>query len=179
MQTIHGKRQRGGTLTECGVVAAIAAVIAGTVLPGFNKAAQRRHVEGTAAQLETDFLYTRSLAVALNQSLRMTFTAAPAAACYVIHTGGAGDCPCNAQGVAVCRNGARALKTVPFAAGAPVAVRSNSASMLVDATRGTVTPTGTLRVEGSGGTTLNLVVNIMGRVRTCAATAGLPAFVRC
>ena len=179
MNTTPSRRQRGLTLVECSVAAAIVAVSIGAVAPSFDKMVQRRHVEGAAAQLETDILYARSLAVARNQSLRVSFTSNASVACYVIHTGGAKDCPCNSEGVAMCSNGAEALRTVPFSADAPVAVRSNSGSILADATRGTISPTATMRVEGRGGETLQVVVNIMGRVRACAATAGLPGYPRC
>lgn len=172
-------RQRGVSLIECGVVAAIAAVSIGAVAPNFDKMIQRRHVEGAAAQLETDILYMRSLAVARNESLRIGFTSNAALACYVIHTGGANDCQCNVQGEPVCRNGAQALRTVPFLAGAPVAVRSNSASILADAVRGTITPTATMQVQGRDGEILRVIVNIMGRVRACTATDGLPGYARC
>jgi type IV fimbrial biogenesis protein FimT len=174
-----GRGQRGFSLTECSLAIAITVISVATTLPSFEKMTQRLRVEGTAAQLETDIYYARSLAVSQNQSVRLSFTSTNALTCYVIHTGSAGDCGCNDQGTASCRNGAQAIKTVPFLAGPTVAVRSNSPSMLIDATRGTVTPTATLRVEGYSGQTLHVIVNIMGRVRSCAATPGLPSFPKC
>jgi type IV fimbrial biogenesis protein FimT len=59
-----------------------------------------------------------------------------------------------------------------------VALSSSSASMLFDAERGTVTPTGTLRLRLADGRAVHHVVNIMGRVRTCSPAgrvAGHPA----
>lgn len=179
MNACGPSRQSGVSLVECCIVTAIAAVSLGAAAPDFDRQLQRQHVEGAAAELQTDIHYLRSLAVARNQPLRLSFTSTAALKCYVIHTGSAGDCPCDAQGVAACRNGAQALRTTAFAAGSAVAVTSNSASMLFDATRGTVTPTATMRVQGRGGEALNVVVNIMGRVRACAATGGLPGHARC
>lgn len=172
-------REAGLSLVEALIGVAVAAVLLGTALPGFDAARERRHIEGTAAQIETDIAYTRSLAVAQNRSLRVSFSASPQASCYVIHTGSASACSCDARGAAVCSGDAQALRTVSFAASGPVAVRSNSRSMLMDAHRGTVTPTATVQVQGRSGETLHVVVNIMGRVRNCAATTGLPGHAPC
>ncbi len=121
----------------------------------------------------------RSLAVARSQSLRLSFTSNAALACYVIHTGAAKGCQCNAQGEPACQDGSLPLRTVPFPAGAPVTVKSNSTSILVDTGQGTITPTATMQVQGRNGEVLRVIVNIMGRVRACAATAGLPGYGRC
>jgi hypothetical protein len=56
-------------------------------------------------------------------------------------------------------------------------VRSNSRSILIDATLGTVTPTARLQVQGGGGRTPKVMVNIMGRVRTRSATPGWVGYV--
>jgi type IV fimbrial biogenesis protein FimT len=50
--------------------------------------------------------------------------------------------------------------------------------MLFDTDRGTVSPTGTLRIHAADDRTVHHVVNIMGRVRTCSPNglvAGHPA----
>ena len=57
-------------------------------------------------------------------------------------------------------------------------IRSNSASMLFDATKGTVTPTGTLRVQAGVGS-VHLVVNVMGRVRSCSPEGRIPGQRSC
>ena len=46
--------------------------------------------------------------------------------------------------------------------------------MAFSGTQGTVTPTGTLTVRNDQGAQLKVVVNVMGRTRTCQA-AGSPA----
>jgi hypothetical protein len=53
---------------------------------------ERRHLEGAAAQLETDILYTRSQAVAVNEPLRMRFQQHATGSCYVVHNGPAKAC---------------------------------------------------------------------------------------
>ena len=171
------RNQRGVTVLESLMAVTVSAVALGSVLPGFEQARERRHLEGAAAQLETDIMHTRSLAVARNQGVRMGFESLQAGTCYTVHTGPANACSCNASGAATCSPGAEALRTVYFSAQGPVAVRANVRSILFDPRLGTSTPTGTLRVMGRGDAAIHHVVNIMGRVRSCtpnAAVSGLP-----
>ena len=60
-----------------------------------------------------------------------------------------------------------------------VQLRSNVASMVLDPTKGTVSPTGTLRLIGREQHAVHLVVNIMGRARMCTPSAGLPGYAVC
>lgn len=172
-------RQRGVTLLESLIVLTVTAVTLGTSLPGFEQARERRHLEGAAAQLETDIMYTRGLAVARNQGVRIGFEALAAGTCYVIHTGPANACACAATGAAVCNAGAEAVRTVHFAANGPVALRANVRSILFDPRLGTSTPTGTLRVVGRSDAAIHQIVNIMGRVRSCSPAAVVPGYPRC
>ncbi len=172
-------RQRGMTLLESLIVVAVTAVALGAALPGFEQARERRHIEGAAAQLETDIMHTRSLAVAQNQGVRMGFESLPAGTCYTVHTGAANACSCNANGVSICSPGAEAIRTVYFPAQGPVALRSNVRSILFDPRLGTSTPTGTLRVVGRSDAAIHQIVNIMGRVRSCSPAGGIPGLPRC
>ena len=179
MNTQRSTRQQGFTLVEAGVTLAVAALLVGAVAPSFQRSVERRHVEGIAAQLETDLQYARSLAVARSENVRVGFESSGAASCYVVHTGAAGDCSCIATGPAVCRPGSAALRTVQLRADASAQISSNSRSIVFDAQKGTVTPTATLQIEGRSGLALNQVVNIMGRVRSCSPGGTLPGYRRC
>jgi type IV fimbrial biogenesis protein FimT len=172
------RRHAGLSLIECAVVTAITAVIVGTALPGFHEAYQRRQLEGTTAQLETDLQLARSEAVARNEGVRVAFARGEHGSCYLLHTGAAGACRCEGGGAATCEAGAALLRSVHLSADAPVQLRSNSASMLFDPVKGTVTPTATLRAQ-SGIGSLHLVVNVMGRIRACTPDAVLPGYRRC
>lgn len=177
--TPNSRSQRGLTLVETSVSLLIGLATLAASLPSFQAARDKQAIQGVAAQLETDIQYARSLAVARNQQVRISFPPNHAASCYIVHTGSASDCSCNAQGKASCVRGAQVLRSASNVGLTPISVRSNSASMLVDHTRGTFSPTGTVQVQGQSGKTLKVIVNITGRVRSCAATPGLPGFPRC
>lgn len=172
------RRRRGVTLVESLVCMATVAVTLGTVLPGFGGSVERRRVEGAAAQMETDLQLTRSLAVAQNRTLRFEIvSSADGGSCYVVHSGGAGDCTCAPQG-ASCAPGVQVHRSNHFAPDDGVRVAANVRSMVFEPTRGTVTPTGTLRIEGPR-VAVHQVINIMGRVRSCTPSAQMPGYPAC
>ncbi|MCU0969922.1 MAG: GspH/FimT family pseudopilin [Rubrivivax sp.] len=170
---------RGLTLVEMLVVVAVLAVLAGVALPGWSEARERRHLEGVAAQLETDIHFGRSAAVARNEVLRLSFGAAPAGRCYVVHSGPAGACACGADGDAACTGGAEPVRVVHLAPALPVRLQANAASIAFDPVKGTVTPTATVRVVADGGRAIHQVVNVMGRVRSCSPAPALPGYRAC
>lgn len=173
-------RQRGLTLIETLSTAAIAAVLASSAVSGFGGLLERRQIEGVAAELASDLQFVRSEAVARNQGVRIGFGTAPGgASCYVVHTGPAGACTCSDAGTAVCAAPARLVKAVLAPAGGKVILQSNVASMLYDPVRGTTSPTATISVATAGGPGLRHVVNILGRVRTCAPAGGISGYRAC
>lgn len=173
------RTQRGITLVETMVVTSMLAVVTSLAAPGFDGAMQRRHLEGAAAQLETDIHYARMLAVARNAPLRMSFESSAEGSCYVIHTGSASQCSCAANGAAVCQGEAQAERSVHFDAGGVVRLKSNSRSVLFDPTRGTSTPTATVQLTARNGTAIHQVMNVMGRVRSCSPTPAIAGYRRC
>ncbi|MFN9103683.1 MAG: GspH/FimT family pseudopilin, partial [Betaproteobacteria bacterium] len=143
------RRQCGASLVEAMIVLAIIGLLLGSVLPGWADARDRRSLEAASAQLATDLRLTRSLAVAQGSPVRLSVPAAQA--CYVVHTGPARACSCDATGAATCRDDAQALRVATLPGSGRIALSSSSASMLFDADRGTVTPTGTLRLRLADG----------------------------
>lgn len=162
------KFQRGVTLIECCVATAIVVTLASVGVPSLNEMRDKRLLAGVSSELENDLQYVRSEAVARNQSVRLTVQQVPGGACYVIHTGGSADCQCSTDGTATCAGSARALKSVPLSSNRRVSLASNSTSMLWHPDRGTVSPTGTLRLTLLDGKAVHHVVNILGRARTCS-----------
>lgn len=170
------RRQRGASFVEATVVLAISSTLAGSVLPGWQEARERRQLDAASAQLATDLRLARSLAVAQGVSVSLAVDAAQA--CYIVHTGPARSCSCTDTGASACEDGAVALRVATLPARGRIAISSTSRSMRFDADRGTVTPTGTLRLHAADGRSVHQVVNIMGRVRSCSPgglVAGHPA----
>jgi type IV fimbrial biogenesis protein FimT len=60
-----------------------------------------------------------------------------------------------------------------------VGITVNSVSMLWHPDRGTVTPTGTLRLRLPDGRAVHHVVNITGRARTCSPLGSMKGFAVC
>ena len=173
------RSQRGITLVESMIVVAVSAVVLGTAAPSFRQMSARHQVEGPATELASNLLFARSEAISRNESVRVTFQTPAAGACYVVHTGDADDCVCSGSGPAQCSNGAREIKTVLLPASRPVTVQSNVGSMLFHPVRGTITPAGTVKVLGASGYAIHHVVNLMGRVRSCAPAANMPGYKPC
>jgi type IV fimbrial biogenesis protein FimT len=165
-QAATARRQLGTSLVEATVVLAITSTLAGSVLPGWQEARERRQLDAVVAQLATDLRLARSLAVAHGVPVRLAIDATHA--CYVVHTGPARSCRCDGAGRSECDDGTMALRVASVSASGRIALSSSSASMLFDADRGTVTPTGTVRLRTADGRAVHHVVNIMGRVRSCS-----------
>ena len=161
-------QQRGVSLIESMVALSIASLAIGTTLPGMSSLRQHVELTGVAAQLETDIQFARGNAAAMNRSVRLSLGEAAGSTCYIVHTGSVADCSCTADAAAVCRGDAELLRSVSFPTQGLVQVRSSVRSIVFEPSRGTVTPTATLRVEGRDGRALRQVVNLMGRVRTCS-----------
>ena len=166
---------RGFTLVEACMVVAVAAVTLATAAPSFRSFIQTRRLDGAAAQLATDIHFIRSEAVLRNSPLRLSFHAEAWGSCYVLHSGLAKQCSCNAVGPATCEGDARQIKTVALPARDHIGVQANVASILFDPLHGTSTPAGTLKVVAASGRAVHHVVNIMGRVRTCSPDVAAPA----
>jgi type IV fimbrial biogenesis protein FimT len=75
----------------------------------------------------------------------------------------------------MCVNGAQLIGTRRIEGALPVAIMSNSDSVAFSAEFGTATPTATVRVLNTAGEEIQVVVNLMGRVRSCSPTATLKA----
>jgi type IV fimbrial biogenesis protein FimT len=169
MKTAGKHKQFGITTLEAVMALAITTATLGSTLPGFSEMQDRRRLEGAAAQLETEMQFARGLAVTERRAVRFSFQADAAKSCYVIHTGPANGCRCDAEQTA-CVAGAKEVRTVRFEAGSRLRVTSNSSSMLIDPIKGTVSPTATVKLSNARGDGVNVVINIMGRVRACSPT---------
>lgn len=162
------RRPAGFTLLELLAAAAVLALLAAVSLPQLGQWRARAGVAGAAHELEALLQQGRAHAWATGEAVHVAFHTLASGACVLLHTGGRGDCRCDAPPErAVCDDTARLLEQAYWPAGAGVSVSANVTSMQLDALRGTVSPAGTVRVASPLGPVLHQVVNVMGRVRTC------------
>lgn len=173
-----GWRQRGVTLAEACCTLAVAAILALLLVPAARALIAARHLEGAAAQLTSDLRRARDEAIARQSGVRLGVQVLAGGSCYVVHTGAAGSCPCAATGPARCKAGEASLRTVHL----PdrwVRLEANVASLLFDPLRGTATPTATYVFSDTGGRSIHVIVNMLGRVRHCSPGAALPGYRAC
>jgi type IV fimbrial biogenesis protein FimT len=171
--------QRGITWIEVSAVLAVLAVTTSAAVPSMSALIDGRRLEGSAVQFATDVQYARSEAVARNQAVRVSLLSTAAGTCYVLHTGAANACGCSADGPAVCAADAREIKTVLLAADQGVTVAANATSIVFDPMHGTSTPSATFRFVGRQGRAINQVINVMGRLRSCTPSGGVPGYPAC
>lgn len=169
MAQTFSRRQIGASMVEMLTAAGILAVLVGAAAPDLTDLRDRQRLLAITSMVETDLQYARTLAVTRNQVLRLSFGAGGGQGCYVLHTGAtAQQCNCGAQpGDSVCTGGAKALRTVTMGSEQGIKLQANVSAMAFEPHRGTVTPAGTLRLMQQDGKSVRLVVNIMGRVRSC------------
>lgn len=179
MYSISLRRQTGLTLVENMIALTVVCLVIGTGLTGFESVRARSQLEGAAAQIKTDLQHARSLAVSRAQVVRLSFTNEASSTCYVVHTGPRTACSCSQVGTGNCDGGGATLGLATFRTTDSVRVVANSTSMAFDPYLGTVAPTGTIKVTSRTGETLHLVVNVMGRVRTCTPTPPLKGYAPC
>lgn len=172
------RAQRGVSVLEPLITASVASVLVLSSVSGLGELADRRRLESAVAQMESELQFARSSAVARGETIRVAFKSGTAGSCWVMHSGQPGDCTCSADGTAQCTGGAELIRNVGLGASDALRLSSTAGEVGFDATHGTVTPTTTLQFSNRGGDRIKLVVNVMGRIRSCSAAgpiAGLPA----
>ena len=175
-QTTH-RRQSGLSLVEMAAVLGVTSVMLGSAAPHLLKMRAMHALDLAAAQLRTDVQLARATAVSLGQSVRMEVQSTAAGSCYVIHTGASGACSCDGE-TASCKAAGWVVRAAHFGSGQTVSVKAN-AGMTFDGTQGTVTPTGSVTLANVSGDQLKVVVNVMGRARTCKAAGTIVGHEPC
>lgn len=171
---------RGITLVEALVVMAIATLTVSAAAPSFAGFIERQRLGGVSAQLVTDLQFARTEAVLRNQPVRWSLYPLPGGgSCYLLHTGSHAQCNCPLAGPATCSGDATPLKTVPWTTADLLRLDANVRSIAFDPLHGTASPTGSLRVTDASGHTIQHVVNIMGRVRSCGLRGPMAGYAAC
>lgn len=178
------RRTHGLTLVELLVVLALAAIILHSATLSFSGWLQRQHLLGVSAQFNADLQWLRSAAVLRHRILRLSFQDTDAGMCYLIHSGDAGTCRCSpdprAEPLVECDDGTELLRAALVPASRRIRLRSNVASLRIDPRHGTFTPTGSIEVSTTDGSSaLRHIVNILGRVRTCTPGPRFPGYSPC
>lgn len=172
-------RVRGLSLVELAVTTAVAAVAVTAAVPTFESMRHQNMLRGHADQLLHDLQFARGEAVARHRDVRIAFSQTAAGSCYVLFVGRLGDCTCADDGAADCDDEAEELKTVLIPERDGVRLRSTSASVLFHPLRGTTTPTATMRLDGRDGHSVQHVISLMGRIRSCTPTGSLSGYRSC
>lgn len=167
---------RGFTLIEMTATLAVAGIVATAAVPSLHGWADQQRLKGVAGELSSDLQHAHTEALLRNEGVRITFIGN---ACYVVHTGAADRCRCDAEGLGRCESGAELIKAVVLPAAGGVALQSNVRSVLFAPEHGTASPTATLRLSGAQGRTVQHTVNLMGRVRSCAAQGAVSGYSAC
>lgn len=167
--------QHGLTLVEAAVVLAIATLALTSATPGLQRLIEQRRLDAAASVLAADLQLARNESIARNRVVRVVWVATQG--CYLLHTGPAGSCRCEARGDADCDAGSTLVRSVAASSG--VTLHGNASSIAFDPVHGTATPAATWRVTGRDGRAVHHVVNVMGRVRSCSPAAAVPGYPAC
>jgi type IV fimbrial biogenesis protein FimT len=148
-------------------------------LPSLADMLEKQRLRGSANELRSDLQYARAASIARNERLWVAAATSAQGSCYLLHTGHAGDCHCDAGGGASCGEGGHTLKAVGFPLSGPVQLHPGVAALGYEPSRGFVTPTGELRLVSRHGSEIRAVVGVSGRVRSCTPSAALPGLAPC
>lgn len=161
--------KRGFTLVENLICLVLLALLTLGGLVQLRHTTVTHALEGTAALLETDLRYARSLALATDRSVRFqVLPLADGGTCYLVYSGPTGSCTCAANGLAQCQGEGAAWRAAAQPASKGVRVLHSGRALVFDSGKGTVTPTATLVVSDNDGLAIHQIVNLMGRTRTCS-----------
>lgn len=173
-------RSRGLTLVELMCVVTVTATVLGSAVPALSDLGRRQRLQSVAAELHADIGFARTLAIQRSAAVRLTWQPlADGGTCYMVHTGDADACDCADGGPAHCSAGAEAMRTVALTAREAITLSAATHSLQFDPRRNTVTPTATFRLADGHGHKLNLIVNILGRVRSCTPGGSMAGVKSC
>lgn len=171
--------QRGRSLLELCIVAAILLTLLAQAAPAMRALVQKQRVYGLAQTLMTDLQQARSEAVQRGEAVHVRFSVHPQGSCYVLHGGAPAQCKCKDGGTVECLSPEGLIKSEWIPSRLAVTVKANVGGMSFQPRQGTVTSTGSIDVIGAAGPTIREVVSIAGRVRSCSPGASMSGLPRC
>jgi prepilin-type N-terminal cleavage/methylation domain-containing protein len=159
-------RQAGVTLIELLVVLVVLAVFVALGIPSFNSVFDRHRVTGAAQALYGDLQYARAEAIKRNQKIYVKFDDS-AAWCYGIDDTSVAACSCGA-GTGCTVNGQQHIVTSERFPGVLLNHNLASDTITFDPVRGTLSPNGTIELDGGANKEVDVVTSLLGRVRLCS-----------
>lgn len=170
---------RGVSLIESLLSTLIAAVVTAGAGMALSPWVERLRVESVAAEIETNLQHARSAAVARGLPVRFELRRQAETVCYVVHDGATGDCPCERRQEEICRAGVSMLRVSWLPTDRGLRASATAASMVFEPVHGVATPTTSIDVAIRQQPRVRLVVNVMGRVRSCSLSAPVPGLSAC
>lgn len=177
--TRRASMTRGLTTLEALCVASVAASTLGLASGSWSSMAQRHRLQAAATMIEAEVQLAKSWATANNRTARLEVQHARHGSWIIVHAGEKGACRNADDGSTQCATGTPLVSARFHDTSTGVRLANPSLSLAFSASRGTVTPTSTIRLTGDDGSGLNQVVNLMGRVRTCSLPAAWGSHTSC
>jgi type IV fimbrial biogenesis protein FimT len=168
----------GITPIELAIALTVIGIVLSLAAPSLRGLMDRHALRGSADSLRSDLQSLRAEGIARSQRLWLAVQSGAAGSCYVAYTGNRGDCSCDAQGESRCNSTGSALRAAGFAATGRVRLSSNVGPMRFDPVLGTVSPAGTFSLSTPESDSVDLVVSMLGRVRSCTRS-GMPGYPAC
>lgn len=171
--------ERGLSTIEALCVASVAASTLGLASGPWASTVQRHRLQAAATMIEAEVQLARSWATANNRTVRLEVQHVRHGSWVIVHAGDKGACRKAEDGATQCAAGTPLVSARFHDTSTGVRLANPGLSLAFSASRGTVTPTSTIRLTGSDGVGLNQVVNLMGRVRTCSLPAAWGSHAAC
>ena len=171
--------QRGVSLVELCVVAAIVGVLLAAAVPAMHKLRQAQRLQAVAQTVMVDLKQLRSEAMQASEAVHMRFSQHVEGSCYILHTGASGACRCESEAVTACPAEGRVLKQEWIPASRGIAVRANVTAISFQPRQGTATMAGRIEIVGADGAAIHHVVSIAGRARSCSPSGTIGNLPRC
>ncbi len=175
----HAAVVRGLTTIEALCVASVAASTLGMASGPWASMVQRHRLQAAAAMIEAEVQLARAWATTHNRNVRLEVQHVRHGSWVIVHAGDKGACRKADDGSTQCASGTPLVSARFHDTSTGVRLANPGLSLAFSASRGTVTPTSTIRLTGGDGVGLNQVVNLMGRVRTCSLPTAWGSHTAC
>lgn len=170
---------QGLSLIELLTCLCISAVLLSQAIPALERMKQRQRLNLLAQTLMVDLKHARHEALLSTDSVHLDFVQQSQGACYIIYSGPASQCQCDASGAPVCTGGAKAIKSQWLPSQQKISLKTKSTHLSFSAKQGAVTPAASIDLSTQDGDSVRQVISIAGRVRSCSPNASMGQYPTC